>query len=92
MCMLESSSAPCFIRTLQLIIKMSLFIENNISVLKAKVCQTDGQFNHFSTACEKLKNLQVTFCSSDSVQKALLLVQDVKTRWYLMLKRLEKLK
>ena len=32
MCMLESSSAPCFIRTLQLITKGLLFFENNISV------------------------------------------------------------
>ena len=35
-CMLESSSAPCFIHTLQLIIKDSLFLENKISVLIAK--------------------------------------------------------
>ena len=39
-CMLESSSAPCFVHTLQLIIKDSLFSENNISVLIAKVRQT----------------------------------------------------
>ena len=53
-CMLESSSAPCFILTLQFIIKGSLFLENNISVLIAKARQTHGQFNHFSTACENL--------------------------------------
>ena len=54
-CMLKSSLAPCFIRTLQLIIKGSLFLENNISVLIAKARQTDEQFNHSYTACEKLK-------------------------------------
>ena len=78
--MLESSSAPCFIHTLQLIIKDSLFSENNISVLITKARQTVGNFNHFSTACEKLKNIQVTLGSSDSMQKALLLVQGFETR------------
>ena len=57
--MLESFSAPCFVHTLQLIIKDSLFSENNISVLIAKARQTVGHFNHSSTACEKLKNIQV---------------------------------
>ena len=91
-CMLESSTAFCFIHTLQLIFKDSLFLENNISVLIAKARQTVGHFNHFSTACEKLKNIQVTLGSSDLMQKTLLLVQDVETRWnstYLMLKRIE---
>ena len=41
MCMLESSSAPCFIRTLQLMIKGSLFLEKNINVLIAKAHQSD---------------------------------------------------
>ena len=79
-CMLESSSAPCFIHTLQLIIKDSLFSKINISVLIAKACQTVGHFNHSSTACKKLKNIQVNLDSSDSMQKALLLVQDVEIR------------
>ena len=35
-CMLESSTAPCFIYTFQLINKDSLFSENIISVLIAK--------------------------------------------------------
>ena len=35
-CMIKSSSTPCFIHTLQLIIKDSLFSENNIIVLIAK--------------------------------------------------------
>ena len=78
--MLESSSAPCFIHTLQLIITDSLFSENNISVLIAKARKTVEHFNHSSTACEILKNIQVTLSSSDSIQKALLLVQDVETR------------
>ena len=39
MCMLESSLAPCFIRTLQLMIKGSLFLEKNINVLIAKASQ-----------------------------------------------------
>ena len=90
MLMLESSSAPCFIHTLQLIIKDSLFTESNISVLLAKARQTVGHFNHSSTACEKLKKIQLALGSSESMQKALLLVQDVETRWnltYLMPKR-----
>ena len=90
--MLESSSTPCFIHKLQLIIRDSLFSENNISVLIAKACQSVVNLNHSSTACENLKNIKATLGSLDSMQKALLLVQDVKTRWYLMLKRLEKLK
>ena len=64
-------------------------------MLIAKARQTVGHFNHSSRACEKLKDIQVFLGSSDSVQKALLLMQDVETRWnltYLMLKRLEKLK
>ena len=77
---LESSLAPCFIHKLQLIVKDSLFSENNISVLIAKACQTVAHFNHSSTACEKLKNIQVTLGSSDLMQKTLLLVQDVETR------------
>ena len=51
-CMLESSSAPCFIHTFQLIIKDSLFSENKISVLIAKARQTVEHFNHSSRACE----------------------------------------
>ena len=55
MLFLESSSAPCFFHTLQMIIKNSLFSKNEISVLIAKARQTFGHFNHSSTACEKLK-------------------------------------
>ena len=62
-CMLESSSAPCFIHTLQLIIKDSLFSKINTSVLIAKACQTVGHFNHSSTACEKLKKFKITLGS-----------------------------
>ena len=43
--------SPCFIHTLQLIIKDSLFPENKISVSIAKACQTVGHFNHSSSAC-----------------------------------------
>ena len=64
MLLLESSSAPCFIHMLQLIIKGSLFSESEISVLIAKACQTIGHFNHSSTVCEKLKKIQVTLSSS----------------------------
>ena len=77
---LESSSESSFIHTHQLIVKDLLFLENNISVLIAKVCQTVGHFNHSSTACEKLKKIQVTLGSSVSMQKALLLVQEIVTR------------
>ena len=57
-CMLESSTEPCFIYTFQLMNKYLLFSENIISVLIAKARQTVGHFNHFSTACKKLKNIQ----------------------------------
>ena len=79
-CMLKSSSAPSFIHKLQLIIKGSLFSENNISLLIAKARQTVKHFNRSSTACKKLKNIQVTLGTSDSMQKALLLLLDVKSR------------
>ena len=61
MLMLESSSAPCFIHTLQLIIKDSLFSECNKGLLIAKARQTIGHFNHSSTTCEKLKKNQDNF-------------------------------
>ena len=67
---LESSLAPCFIHKLQLIVKDSLFSENNISMLIAKARQTVGYLNHSSTACERLKNIKVTLGLSDSMQKA----------------------
>ena len=91
--MLENSLAPSFIHTLQLTIKDSLFEKNNISLLIAKARQTVRHFNHSSTACKKLKYIKVTLGTSDSMQKALLLVQNVETTWnstYLMLKRLVK--
>ena len=62
-CMLESSTAPCFIHTFQLINKDSMFSENIISVLIAKARQTVGHFNHSSTACEKLKKFKITLGS-----------------------------
>ena len=54
-CMLESSTAFCFIHILQLMFKDSLFLENNISVLIAKAHQTISHFGHFLTTHEKLK-------------------------------------
>ena len=63
-CMLESFQAPCFIHTIQLIFKDSLFSENNINVL---IGQTVGHFNISSTDCGKLKNIQVTLGLSDSL-------------------------
>ena len=86
---------PCLIHTFQLIIKDSLLSESNKSVSIAKARQTVRHFNNSSTACEELKSIHVTLGSSDSMQKALLLVQDVETRLnstYLMLKRLVNLK
>ena len=53
-CMLESSSAPCFIYTFQLIIKNLLFSESNISVLIANARQTVRHLNHSFTPCKKL--------------------------------------
>ena len=57
MLLLKSSSAPCFIYTLQLIIKDALFLEKKMSVLIAKVRQTIGYFYHSSTECQKLKKV-----------------------------------
>ena len=61
--MLESSLTPCFIHKLQLIIKDSLFSENNINVLIAKACQNVVNLNHSSTACEKPKKIKITLGS-----------------------------
>ena len=47
---------------------------------KANARQTVGHFNHSYTACEELKNNHANLGSSDSMQKALLFVQDVETR------------
>ena len=46
---------------------------------KANARQTVGHFNHSYTACEKLKDIHANLGSSDSMQKALLFVQDVET-------------
>ena len=48
-------------------------------MLITKARQTIGDLNHSSTAFEKRKKIQVTLGSSVSMQKALLLVQDVET-------------
>ena len=61
--LLDSSSATCFIHTIQLIIKDSRFSKINISVLIAKARQTVGHFNHSSTACEKQKKFKITLGS-----------------------------
>ena len=45
--LLDSSSATCFIHTIQLMIKDSLFSENKISVITIV-----SNFNHLSTVCE----------------------------------------
>ena len=89
------ASIPCFIHTLQLIIKDSLFADKDVEVLLSKARKIVGHFSHSSSACEKLKLIQVGLDSTITKQTALLLVQDVPTRWnstYLMLKRLNKLK
>ena len=49
MLLLDFSAAPCFIQTLQLIIKDTLFSENNINMLIDKARQTVCHFNHSST-------------------------------------------
>ena len=64
-------------------------------MLIAKARKPVEHFNHSSTVCKKLKNIQVIVGSSDSMKKTLLLMQDVKTKLnstYYMLKRQEKLK
>ena len=85
----------CFIHTLQLIIKYSLFADKDVKVLLSKASKIVGPFSHSFLACKKLKLNQVYLDSTISKKIALQLVPDVPTKWnstYLMLKRLNKLK
>ena len=72
-----------------------MFANKDVEVFLSKARKIFGHFSHSSSACEKLKLIQVGLDSTITKQTALLLVQDVPTRWnstYLMLKRLNKLK
>lgn len=95
MSLLNTNSLPCFIHTLQLVIKDSLFEDVDIKLMLAKARKICGHFSHSSTACEKFKSIQMELDSSVTKESALLLVQDVPTRWnstFLMLRRLDRLK
>ena len=92
--MLKTSSVPYFIHTLQLDIKNSLFEDDGIEFLLAKVRKLVCYISHCSKASELLKK-QIDFDHAQKKTKALLWIQDVETRWistYLMLERLKKLK
>ena len=93
--LLKAQSVPYFIHTLQLLIKNSLFKDNRLKFLLAKIRKTVCHFSHSSKASKILKILQVYFDHVQTKQKPLLLVQDVDTRCnltYLILERLIKLK
>ena len=95
MSLLKISSVPCFTHTLQLLIKNSLFKDNRLKFLLAKIRKIVCHFSHSSKASKILKILQVYFDHVQTKQKPLLLVQDVDTRCnltYLILERLIKLK
>ena len=74
----QAKQNPSLINSTTCCIHTDLYILNNISVLITKAHKTVGYFNHSSTICEKLKNIQVNLGSSDSMQKALLLMPGVK--------------
>ena len=77
--LLKTSSVPCFIHTLQLLIKDSLFEDNRIKLLLAKIRKLVCHFSHFSKASEIIKIIRVNFDHAQTKQKALLFVQDVDT-------------
>ena len=56
--LLKYPSGPCFIHTLQLIIKDSLFEDERIKLLLAKVRKLVCQFSLSSKASELLKKLR----------------------------------
>ena len=88
-------SVPCFIYTLQLFIKDSLFEDNRIKLILAKIQKFVCNFSHTSKASEMLEKIQVDFDHAQTIKKAQLAVQDVDTSWnstYLMLERLIKIK
>ena len=93
--LLNTSSVPCFIHTLQLVIKDSLFEDDRMKLLLAKVRKLVCHFSHSSKASELLKQMQINLGHAQTKQNPLHLVQDVDIRWkltYLMLERLKKLK
>ena len=53
--LLKSSSVPCFIHTLQLVIKDSLFVDDRRKLLLAKAQITVCHFSHSSKVSEMLK-------------------------------------
>ena len=82
----DISSAHCFLHILDLVIKDSIFSQQTIIDLCAKVRRIATHFNHSSLACGNIKNLQ----AEQGIQLPLFPVQDVATRWnsmYLVLER-----
>ena len=78
-------SLPCFLHTLQLVIKDSLQDQRIIAGAIAQCRSIVSHFSHSSLACAKLNELQEHKIPQHS------LVQDVTTRWnstFLMLPRM----
>ena len=75
--MLKTSSVPYFVHTLQLDIKNSLFEDDGIEFLLAKVRKL---VCHSSKNCELQKKNKIDFDYAHTKQKVLLLVQELDTR------------
>ena len=67
--MLKTSSVPCFIHTLQLVIKDSLFKDNRIKLLLAKIRKLFTISGILKKATEMLKKIQVNFVYAQTKQK-----------------------
>lgn len=83
-------SVSCFIHTLQLVITQSIDSQRSVVDLIATCKKIVGHFNHSSTACSKLKEIQAELNVAPNK-----LIQDVSTRWnstFLMIKRIHEQK
>ena len=72
-----------------------MFEDDRIKILLAKVRKLVCCFSLFSNASKMLNKIQTDFDQAQTKEKALLLVQNVDTRWistYFVLQRLKKLK
>ena len=67
--LLKTSSVPCFIHTLQLVIKDSLFKDNRIKLLLAKIRKLFTISGILKKATEMLKKIQVNFVYAQTKQK-----------------------
>ena len=80
---------------LQLLIKEKFIGDNRIKLLQLKLRKLVCHFSHSSKASKIIKIIHLNFDHAQTKQKALLLFQDVDTRWnstYIILRRLNKLK